>query len=109
MRKKLKKLGSKERFKFTATVGRYGFKNGWRHHLPKRTILLTDVCYNSEVVTSHVWLVCGKRINELYLQVGEKIEFEARVKRYTKHNEMIYELQEVDYCLSYPSKIRRIS
>ena len=114
MRHALKEIGNAERHTFTATVVRFGTKNGWNG--PVRTILVKDVCLDGDaprVVTSHLWFTVGKQIAKLALMSGDKIRFRARVKEYEKgykgwRDDIWGKPIERDYCLSFPTGFEKV-
>jgi hypothetical protein len=97
------------RGKYTATVERFGVKPSYNSY-PIPTILLVDVRdAKGDPVCDHVWFTVGKRLDELCLSPGDTISFNARVTQYVKgymgYRDDIYAPIEVDYRLSYPTKI----
>ena len=112
MRSKLRDIGSKERNTFTATVSRFGKKNGWKG--PLDTILLTEVKHDGKVVCDHLWFTCGKQFKSLNLKEGDVITFSARVSSYIKgykgYREDVYDHPiSKDWRLSFPTKVRKMS
>ena len=103
MRQGLKKLGSDKRHTFTAKIERFSFRLDFITRLPLRTVLLVDVRCRGRSVAQHIWLTCGRRIYALLPQVGDRIQFDARVTKYQK-GYYKYKKKE-DYRLSYPTKI----
>jgi len=108
-----KELADKEnvRSTFTGTFARFGTKNGYKG--PITTVLLKDICDETgKPVTDHLWFNLTKGFAALNLHGGERIEFQARVRQYVKgYKGHIEERQweaplEVDYKLSYPTKMR---
>ncbi len=102
-----------ERKKFRATFSRLGKKTGYTGY-SQETILLTDVIdiQNSVVITDHVWFSFALGFQEARLTVGDLVEFEARVKLYTKgyvNKPAKINQQKRDYKLSHPTKIKRIT
>ena len=109
MRKKLKQL-NEIRARFRGTFVRAGMKNGYKGMLP--TIMLKNVenIETKEIVTEHLWFNLTKGFSALDLKEGEIVEFDARVKSYTKgymgYRDDIYDKPvEYDYKLSHPTKI----
>lgn len=107
MRKDLKKItGMRERF--SGQVTRFGTKSAFRGP-PKKTVLLTQIqrIANAKVVTDHIWLTVGKRLE--HLEVGDIVEFDARVGEYTKgyqgYRWDVCSYIEVDYRLERPTKV----
>ena len=114
MRKKLKQLGSEERHTFTAEFGRFGTKTGWRY--PVRTVLLKNIKLKDSdgVLTDHLWFTCGKQFDEICLEEGDRVQFDARVDSYTKgyfgHDELkaLECPVEKDFRLSRPTNVFKL-
>lgn len=111
MRNKLKAMTSAERHTFVATVGRYGWKNGWKG--PIRTILLKNVITNGEVVCDHLWFTMSKGFENARLMEGDVIQFKARVGTYLKgykgwRNDVFDKPIERDWKLQYPTDIKKV-
>lgn len=110
VREKLQTLYGQRR-KFTATVSRFGTKTGYDERL-ERTILLVNVkdAASGQLVTGHVWLTVRKQFSRQNLQIGDSVEFCARVDSYVKgylnRREDVNE-REVDYTLKFPTKLRK--
>lgn len=79
MREEVKRLGNDDRKRFKATVKRFGTSGGLH---PKRTIMIADVVYEGVIITDHLWFNMSKFWKNV--KVGDMIEFDARVKSYTK-------------------------
>ena len=111
MREKLKKING-QRMTFKSTFKRYGGKDNW-HGYPEKTILLTDVRDSgSNLMTDHIWFRMTKGFERLgELKEGDKVQFDARVKEYTKgyigHKEEVQWERplEKDFKLNFPTKI----
>lgn len=73
-------------------------------------INLTDV--SGKEICNHIWLVIGKQIKNLDLNIGDKITFEARSAEYWKgykgYRDDVYKPIEKDYKLSNPTKFAKI-
>lgn len=98
-----------DRLSFTGTIGRYGGKGGGRY-----TILLVDVEFlDGTPATDHIWFNLTKGFKSLRLKPGERVFFDARVKPYTKgyrgRKMGVDRPISVDYKLSHPTKIGRVS
>jgi len=96
---------------FTGTFERFGVKNGWAG--VEKTVLLKDIKNkNGDIISDHLWFNFTKGFENLQLEKGDIIQFEARVKEYYKgykgYREGIYKPIEKDYKLSYPSKIKKL-
>ncbi|SFQ56558.1 hypothetical protein SAMN05421853_11098 [Roseivivax halotolerans] len=105
-RKELRKhLGA--RLGVTATVARFGIKNGYKG--PEPTILLKNVQdADGNTLTDHLWFKKGKSWDAA--QPGCKVSFSARVDSYVKgyqgHRWDVERTQETDYRLVYPTKVQ---
>lgn len=111
MRKKLGlSEGSRRRYK--AVFSRLGKKTNY-HGYREDTILLkavTDV-ETGEVVADHLWFNFTKAFEKLALSEGVTIEFDARVKEYSKGYVNLrhrIDNQKKDFKLSHPTKIKVI-
>ena len=114
MREKLAaKFNFNEREKYKATFERFGNRSGYKGVI--RTVLLLDVIdRNHNLITSHLWMDCGKQFDKLKLTKGDFVQFYARVKTYEKgykgYNEYGEEgFSTIDYGLCYPSKVVKLS
>lgn len=114
LRKKLAdKFKSNQREKYKATFKRFGIRNGYKGDI--KTVLLIDVIdQNHKLVTSHLWMNCGKQFDKLQLEDGDFVQFYARIKIYEKGYQGYNEFGEkgfptIDYGLCYPSKVVKLS
>lgn len=114
MRKKLKELGSDKRHKFYAQFVRFGVKIGYKG--PIATVLLKNVCDEyGDLITDHLWFNKTKGFTNLNLVEDDIISFDARVDAYEKGYkgyDCMKQLDnpiEMDYKLSYPTHIQRVS
>lgn len=112
MRKQLRQVGSDERHTYKGTFVREGIKNGYKGI--ERTILLADVTdQEGTIVTDHLWFNYTKGFRDANLEPGDIVEFTARVSKYVKgykgYRWDVYKPIEVDYKLSYPTKIKNLS
>jgi hypothetical protein len=98
------------RKKFRAVFARFGKKSGFRGR-SEETILLTNVtdAETGKPLTDHIWM----NLTESFLAAGARpgmtIEFEARVKGYTKgyvNKRYKIDLQKKDVKLSHPTQFR---
>ena len=111
MRKELKKYTG-QRLRFTATVEKYGSKRNW-NGFPEETILFKEVKFleTGQLATDHIWFTVGKTIKESNLSVGDRVQFDARVKPYVKgyvnYNVFVDE-RRADLKLSNPAKFLKI-
>jgi hypothetical protein len=104
---------------FLGTFVRFGVKGGWKGPVP--TVLLKEVKNeNNETLTDHLWFNLTKGFEKLNLQEGDTVKFNARVKPYFKGylgyvddvddtDDTYYEPLELDYKLSNPRKVQRVS
>ncbi len=108
MRKKLKNRDG-ERTVFRGVFVRYGKKRGWNGGEETTLLLQNIVDLNGNLVCDHLWFNCTKEFERLSLKEGDTLEFHARVKKYIKGyqgwREDVYKPIEVDFKLSYPTKI----
>lgn len=111
MRKALKELGKEERHRFKGTVETFGSKNGYKH--AEKTLCLKDIVLIStgEVVTDHLWFTVGKQMEELDIQIGDIVSFDARVDSYWKgyrgYRDDVWDKPvQKDYKLSRPTKLK---
>lgn len=114
MRTELKKI-SEVRTRFRGTFAREGKKSFGVHE--SRTILLTDVTevQTGKVITDHLWLNWTQGFEAIApLELGDVVEFDARVKRYTKGYfgwdewKRLENPPREDYKLSHPTRIIKI-
>lgn len=109
MRTALKKeAGTRKKFK--GTFVRIGRKAGFKGY-SQETILLKEIIdlELGKVVTDHVWLNLTKGFEQIGIKEGMIIEFEARIKEYTKgyvNTRYKIDNQKKDYKLSHPTKFR---
>jgi len=113
MRLKLRKLGNDERHKFTATVRKFGHKNGYKCIL--ETVLLTNVKLDGELLCGHLWINKTKGFIESSATINDTVEFRARVSEYFKgykgydfYKQLDNPIQK-DYKLEYPTKFKVIN
>ena len=101
MRSELKKVvGQKQ--KFRGIFERYGTKSNWYTGKIERTVLVKDVTnYAGKMITNHLWFNYTKKLEVLKLKEGDRIQFYGIVKPYIKG----YEKDQIDYKITYPSKI----
>lgn len=109
MRKKLATQEG-ERKKFKGVFSRLGKKVNY-NGFSEDTILLIniiDVETNTQV-TDHTWFSYAKGFEKIKLTEGAVIEFEARVKSYTKgyvNKQIGINNRKTDFKLSHPTKIK---
>jgi hypothetical protein len=109
------RLGKDEgiRKKFTATFSRLGKKKNFKGY-SEDTILLMNVtdADNSIVVADHIWFSYTRSFEKVILKEGVLIEFEARVKSYSKgyvNKTVAINQRKTDFKLSHPTKIKIVS
>jgi len=101
-----------ERQKFRAVFSRIGKKTNYKGYR-EDTILLNDVrdIETNQLVADHLWFSYTKSFEKILLTEGALIEFEARVKEYTKgHVNKRYRIDKrtTDYKLSHPTKVKKV-
>jgi hypothetical protein len=109
------KLGKDEgiRKKFTATFLRLGKKKNFKGYT-EDTILLVNItdADTSTVVADHIWFSYTKSFEKIILKEGVLVEFEARVKSYSKgyvNRAVGINQRKTDFKLSHPTKIKIVS
>ena len=101
------------RLKFNGTFIRFGMKNNFKG-MPTETLLFKDVrSIDESIYEDHIWFNMTKEFGKIenQLKEGVIVEFEARIKMYIKGyvNKREYiDNREIDYKLSYPTKIKII-
>lgn len=115
MRNELKEIDG-ERGTFTGVFIRFGTKTGFKG--TEETILLKDVQdKEGNLVADHLWFNRTKGFEKLDLKTGDKIQFDARVKKYARGfkgkyssilNSGMKKEERSDYKLTHPAKITRI-
>lgn len=110
-----KKLATEEgeRKKFRAVFSRFGKKVNYQGY-SETTVLLTNVVDvdKKAVVTDHAWFSFTKGFENLKLEPGMIVSFEARVKAYSKgyvNKRYGINKQKTDYRLSHPTKIEIVA
>jgi hypothetical protein len=98
------------RIKFIGTFIRFGMRNNFKG-MPMETLLFKDIrSIDESIYEDHVWFNMTKEFNKIETQLKEGVivEFDTRIKGYVNRRELI-DNREIDYKLSYPTKIRIIS
>lgn len=108
MRTKLSKING-QRDKFKATVKRFGTRIGYKGYPIKTILLINIIDMTGKEVSDHLWFDVGKTFEKVKLEEGDRIQFHARVKPYWKGYRGNGEMPDLDYKLSYPSQIVKIS
>jgi hypothetical protein len=111
MRKKLAR-DEGERKKFRATFERLGKKVNYKGY-SEDTILLKNIVdvETNQLIADHLWFSYTKGFEGIDLQEGVVLEFEARVKEYTKgyvNRTLKINNKKLDYKLSHPTKIKKV-
>jgi hypothetical protein len=106
-----KKLAAEEgeRKKFRATFARFGKKVNYKGY-SETTVLLTNIAdvETGKVMADHLWFTYTTGFEKAGLTEGVTIEFEARVKEYSKgyvNKRYGINNRKKDYKLSHPTKI----
>lgn len=112
MRTELRKEAG-NRKKFRGTFIRIGKKAGFNGY-SQETILLKDIAdaLTGEQVTDHIWLNFTKGFENIHLQPGTIVEFQARIVEYKKgykNSRFASGEQKKDYKLSHPTQIRIVT
>ncbi|HMV08668.1 MAG TPA: hypothetical protein PK325_05475 [Cyclobacteriaceae bacterium] len=99
-----------QRKTFKAIFVRLGKKSGFRGR-SEETILLKNVtdAGTGKVLTDHAWLNLTESFLAAGIREGMAIEFEARIKEYTKgyiNKRYNIDQQKKDFRLSHPTKFR---
>jgi hypothetical protein len=111
MRKRLA-ASEGERKKFRGTFSRVGKKINYQGY-SEDTILLNNIidAETSTVVADHIWFSFTKGFEKIKLEEGSMLEFEARIKEYSKgyvNKQYGINNRKKDYKLSHPTKIKLI-
>lgn len=105
MRYELKKINN-ERATFTGTFERRCIKKGWKGKIESTVLFLDIKDADENIVTDHLWINKTTGLTKIgMLNKGDVIQFDARVKPYTK-GERGFEVR--DYKLSYPTKFSKL-
>ena len=98
-----------ERRKFSGIFSRYGTKINYHGH-SEETVLFTNVIdfETGQVVADHIWFAYTRGFQKAGLSPGQRVTFEARVKKYAKgyvNRKLKINERRSDYKLSHPTKI----
>lgn len=101
-----------KRKKFKAVFVRLGKKVNYTGY-SEETILLSNIVdvETNRVVADHIWFSYTKGFEKVVLTEGITLEFEARVKEYSKgyvRKDLNINNRATDYKLSHPTKIKKI-
>jgi len=113
MREKLATInGSRSRFE--GIFVRFGTKRGYKGY-PIPTALFKDIrsLTDNSIVTNHLWMTVGKRLEKLKLKENDIVRFDARVTPYEKGYKGYRDIEEhkpieLDYRLSFPTNVVKI-
>jgi hypothetical protein len=111
----MRRLLAKEegnRKKFTATFERFGKKVNYKGY-SETTVLLTNIAdtETNQRVADHLWFTYTAGFEKAGMKEGCVIEFDARVKEYSKgyvNKKYGINNRKNDYKLSHPTKIKVI-
>ena len=112
MREKLAGI-NEVRKRFRGIFVRYGEKKNFKG-LSEKTILLEKISEagSSRILTDHIWFNYTQSFADAgFLKAGDVLEFDARVKPYSKgyiNPQLKMNLKTQDYKLSHPTKVVRI-
>jgi hypothetical protein len=108
MRKELKEL-EEQRDVFTGLFKKYGIKSNYRRPSTDTLLLINIRDNEGTLITDHLWLNLTKGFEKLGpLKEGDRIQFEARVKKYKKgyvNRKIGIDQSSSDYKLSHPTKM----
>lgn len=101
-----------DRKKFRATFERVGKKVNYKGY-SEDTILLKNIIdvNTNQQVADHLWFSYTKGFEGIELKEGVVLEFEARVKEYSKgyvSRALKINNRKQDYKLSHPTKIKKV-
>jgi hypothetical protein len=99
-----------ERKKFRAVFSRFGKKVNYKGY-SEMTVLLTQVAESETgaAVADHIWFGYTAGFEKVKLEEGVAVEFEARIKEYTKgyvNKKYGINNRKKDFKLSHPTKIK---
>lgn len=99
-----------QRKKFTARFTRFGKKVNYKGY-SEMTVLLTDItdAETQERVADHLWFAYTQGFEKAGIKEGNLVEFEARVKEYSKgyvNRQLNVNRKKTDYKLSNPTRIK---
>ena len=100
-----------QRKKFHAVFARFGKKINFQGH-SEETILLKNIVdlETQQVVADHVWFSYTKSFQNIRLEEGCHVTFDARIKKYVKgyvNKKYRIDQRREDFKLSHPTKISR--
>ncbi|HEX9512155.1 MAG TPA: hypothetical protein VF939_16805 [Puia sp.] len=111
MRKELKKI-EEQRESFIGVFSKYGLKTNYRGPSTETVLLVQIRDHNGAFICDHLWFNLTKGFENLgQLAEGDRIRFEARVKKYKKgyvNRRAGIDESKFDYKLSHPTKIKKV-
>lgn len=97
---------------FIGIFERKGTKNGWKGRKEKTILLKNIVNTKGKQVADHLWFNFTKGFQKVNPKPGDIIIFDGRVKEYEKgykgYRKDVFKPVEIDYHLSYPTKIAKL-
>lgn len=106
MRDKLRAIEG-QRARYRATFDQFNSRTSFGYEV--KTLLLRDVTdVHGREICDHIWFRRGKQFDNLNLQPGDRVEFQARADSYRKGYGSREEKQ-LDYCLKNPTKVCRLA
>jgi hypothetical protein len=106
MREKLKAIEGR-RARYRAVFECFHSRTSFGYEV--KSLILRDVTDAAgNPVCDHLWFRRGKQFDELQLQPGDRVEFEARAGSYLKGYGPPEE-KRLDYCLKNPTKVKRLA
>jgi hypothetical protein len=115
MRDRLSGIDS-ERQTYCAEFVRFGVKNGYKG--TEETLLFKNIHDSSgKFMTDHIWFNLTSGFEKLNLKEGDRVQFDARVKSYTKGYKGRFAkilnpskaVASKDFKLSYPTRILKLT
>lgn len=102
-----------ERARFHGTFERFGTKRGWQG-ATLQTVLLKDIHdATGQRVCDHLWCNLTRAFAALDLHPGDLVQFDARVREYVKgyfgRRDEVWKPAEVDYKLSHPTRVVKVT
>jgi hypothetical protein len=112
MRTALKKIDT-ERSSFTGTFSKYGQKTNYKGPSTDTILLVQITDSEGTFICDHLWFNLTKGFENIgTLKRGDRIQFDARVKKYKKgfvSRQMGIDQRKTDYKLSHPTKIVKLA
>lgn len=112
MRTALKKIDT-ERGSFTGTFSKYGQKTNYKGPSTETILLVQITDSEGTFICDHLWFNLTKGFENIgTLRRGDRIQFDARVKKYNKgfvNRKIGIDQRKTDYKLSHPTKIVKLA